>query len=102
MTWTIHQREEGEGECGPGLWITDSEDAEGRFKRTVVDTGALEAWPLSEADKRIIEAAPDMLDKLEELLELTEPFLPDLDQPYRDKWQQISSATADIRNGTGV
>jgi len=58
MPWTVHKREKREGECDPGLWITDAKG------NTVVDTGAIDCWPLSEKHKAMIEALPELLDAL--------------------------------------
>ena len=42
--WKIHHRTETKGLCKPGIWITTESG------RTVVDTGAIDVWPLSDAD----------------------------------------------------
>lgn len=45
----VHRRETREGDCGPGIWVYEHNPV-----RTLVDTGALDAWPLSDSDREVI------------------------------------------------
>ena len=72
--WSVFQRTKREGECGPGLWIYNPDT-----KRTVCDTGAIDAWPLSDADRRLIEAAPAMSKALQHILVLIQQGVDDQD-----------------------
>ena len=53
--WHVHVRTQKEGGCGPGVWV------EGANHQTVMDTGAYDVYPLREPDRRLLEAAPDLL-----------------------------------------
>jgi len=50
----------------PSLWIYSHDN--GTPSRTVVETGALDCWPLSEANAQLIAAAPELLEALEACL----------------------------------
>ncbi|KKM52182.1 hypothetical protein LCGC14_1555120 [marine sediment metagenome] len=56
--WTLSIRTEPEGLLGPGIHIYRSDGNQA----TVVDTGAMDVWPLHEANARLIAAAPDLLE----------------------------------------
>ena len=43
-----------------------------------------------------------LLDLLEELLSLTEPYLSGMTPEERNQWQSISAQVADLRDGTDV
>lgn len=60
--WDIHIRKTTAGDCGAGIWI------QGANHKTVVDTGAMDSWPLSEANARLIATAPDLLAACKALL----------------------------------
>lgn len=49
-----------------------------------------------------MDHAPELLNMLEQLLSITEPFSDNLDPKDRDAWLQISARTADIRSGEKV
>lgn len=50
MPWTVYVRTKREYECGPGIWVR----AAGEEWHTVIDTGAPNEWPISEADGRCL------------------------------------------------
>lgn len=56
MRWKVRIRTVSEELCGPGIHITDE------HRNTITDTGALDVWPLNEAHRRLIEAAPDLFE----------------------------------------
>lgn len=77
--WDVYVRECPAGDCGRGVWIQEF-GHNGTPVRTVVDTGALDAWPLNDADRRLIAAAPELLEALKDTLHLAEAYyntLPD-------------------------
>jgi len=77
--WDVHVRTVAAGDCKPGIWIQEF-SGDGTPGRTIVDTGALDAWPLSEPDRRLIAAAPELLAALKDTLCLAEAYyntLPD-------------------------
>lgn len=86
--WNIAIRNRHEGECAPGLWITGANN-------TVVDTGNLKAWPLSDANARLIAAAPDMLAALRWLVEAVE------DNDAGSLESAVARAKAAIARATG-
>lgn len=59
--WIINIRTVREGFCDPGIWIHNDSG-------TVVDTGAIREHPLSEADRTLIAAAPELLEALRECI----------------------------------
>ena len=60
--WIVTRRTQKEGDCNPGIWI------HGKDHQTVFDSGALDVFPLSEANATLIAAAPDLLQSLEYVL----------------------------------
>lgn len=77
--WDITVRWKKDRQCGPGIWINSP------GHKTVVDTGAMDVFPLSPADKALIESAPEMYDELARLLPVMEsapePKLGQIDWP---------------------
>lgn len=65
--WKVIVRRESVGVCGPGIWI----HSDGH--RTVVDTGAMQTWPIAEPDRRLIAAAPCLLSACEALIAADHP-----------------------------
>jgi hypothetical protein len=86
--WTITERHKAEGTCGPGLWIRDPDG------RTVVDTGNLEAWPLSERHRAMIAEAPAMAELLADLANSIRALDEDYDQ--RDSYRRALALLARI------
>lgn len=62
--WSVYLRKKAEGECLPGLWIHNPET-----HRTVCDGGAPNEFPLSNADRKLIEGSPKLLDRCVRLYE---------------------------------
>lgn len=58
LPWDLHIRRVPAGACKPGIWI------DGPNHKTVVDTGAIDSWPLSPEDAEFITRACNCHDEL--------------------------------------
>lgn len=61
--WKVYIRTIRQDICDPGLWIYADNPM-----RTVVDTGAMKEFPLSDDDARLIAAAPELLQALDDCI----------------------------------
>lgn len=86
--WASEVRTTREHECAPGLWMRSPSG-------TVFDTGNLAAWPIKPADKALLDAAPELLAALRDVLECVS------DSDFTPGSVVLSDARAAIAKATG-
>jgi hypothetical protein len=83
MSWTVFKRKKKEDAFDPGLWIVDAKG------NTIVDTGALDVYPLSDQHKAMIEALPEAFEALHSSLRIAEAWMKDA-APSKE-WEDVKN-----------
>ena len=95
MAWKLKERHQAEGACGPGYWLYDEAS-----KRTIFDTGALDAFPIGSLDRAKIEALPELLAACEaSLLECTDSVCRAMGPRYSQWVRKLQDAIAKAKGG---